>query len=260
MTLTKILFAAALTFGAGTAAQAVEPCGPSRAGVAGGLVGGLEAVASDLATRQDGLCREIENRIYSTRRRIAIAEAEKDAADVEQRYWSGQARAFIKGQTAVITENFGENILVTTAAISTELVLDAYGAGKALSGARYVHRASTMAGAVRAAMMGAARQRFQQALAAEALSKGQAVLTGISNPSWSWWELIPFVSPLKRLNRMAGTDDAVEALGDAQRYASNQAAKARRRRMQAEDQLEELREKMGDLREELGRCQSGSGS
>jgi hypothetical protein len=260
MTLTKTLLATALAFGFSTGAQAEEPCGPGRPGAAGGLVGGLAPVLADMDARQNAPCSDIKDRISATQRQIAQNEQLRKAADIEVRYWAGRANTYLKGQSAIIERDFGKNILVTTTLISTELVLDAFAAGKAVKGAGYAYKASTMTGAVRSAMMGVARRQFQEALASAALSKGQAVLNGIQNPNWSWWELIPFVSPLKKLNRMAGTDDAVADLGKAQRFASNESNNARRRRTAADDRLEGLRQRLGALQQQLGRCQSGSRS
>ena len=256
MSLSKIILASALTFGFSASAQADDPCDKPTQRAAAALVQELDAVVS--AGEQP--CQGIQDQIADTQRQIAETQQDLEAATLEREFWRQEANKFVAGQKDIIEANFGENILVTTALISTELVLDAYAAGKAVRGASYGHRALSMSGSVRTAMLGKLRSEFQDALASQILSKGQAVLSGIQNPSWSWWELIPFVSPIKKLNRMAGTDDAVEALGEAQRMASTEGAQAYRRKLDAQSKLEELNNKLGDLRERLGRCRSGTGS
>ena len=252
----KLAFVCSLLLASAEASEPEEPCGDNQQT-------GTQHLVEDLHTLvevSEGPCQSIRAEIEETTRLIEETEEDLSAARLENQFWSQQANAFIAGQKAIIEKNFGENLLATTALISTEMVLDALAVTKAAKGAQYGKKALSQSGIVRTQMLKKFRQEFQEALAAEALAKGQAILNGIQDDSWSWWELIPFVSPIKKLNRMAGTDDAVADLGAAQRKASEQSAKAYIRTIEAKAALKELSERLASLNQELGRCLAESGS
>jgi hypothetical protein len=256
--LLKPLFAVAvaIAFCLSTSAQAGNHCDPRVQAVGGPVAQDL----SNLVATRDRPCQGIENQIATTRRQIAEAENDLEAVTLEREYWRQEANKFIKGQQAIIDKNFGENIFLTTVVISTELVLDALVVTKAAKGAKYGAKAAAMSGTVRTAMLAKLRREFQEALASEILSKGQAVMTGIQSDEWSWWDLVPFVSPVKKLNKMAGTDDAIAALGEAQRFASAKGADAYKRKLAAEKRLNKLRNLLGEQQEQLGRCKGQAGT
>ena len=95
-------------------------------------------------------------------------------------------------------------------------------------------------------MMEAEWDRFQDTTADEKLTTANTILEEVANPSFRSVDLIPFVSPIRRLNKMGGADTLVDQVGAAQTLAT-------RERYRAEKLVEAQEEKLTDLLRQLGR-------
>ena len=256
MSLTRIIFASALVFGFNASAQAEEPCVGSGDN---GWTSFFAEFGTFLAASQQP-CQELQNQIASVEQQIAQTRQDLEAATREKEFWRQEASRYMDGMSAIMRTNFGDNVVLTSAGISAQLVLDALVVGKVFQGGKAGVAAMRSTGAVRSAMVLRLKKEFTEALYTEVLSKGNDVLNGIQGSEWSWWDLVPFVVPVKKYANIMGTPEAVETLGDASIEASMNSYDANDRVKGAEEKLEELQARLGGLREQLGRCQARTGS
>ena len=107
-------------------------------------------------------------------------------------------------------------------------------------------------------MMEAELQRFRQSTANPLFAKADTILHEVENPSFSLVDLIPFVSPARRLNKMFGADDMISDVGDALIEAKKERYRSRRLKREQDQKLGELQRELGRKQAERANCEGAN--